>query len=264
MQFRQKFGNSRSEAAVRGDSYTATLIEPCDRTRFPARWPQAYLRCAPSFAKIRNGRGGVILLLARVPERVGWQFSETAICIRRQPAELPETVASSDLVTVVPAGCCRAELGAPDSFAQQQVSLGLILSCSWQQPAMSGPIPRSPCTAPGYKPVHRDLPQPPAEAAHDQRVLPQRRPVVANLAVPETGDHRFDQCLLETVRGLGIGNTAGASSASCPAAACRRWSFAIADDEGVRINMSRAGIRSRPATSVTTEAMSSIGSDMAP
>ena len=31
----------------------------------------------------------------------------------------------------------------------------------------------------------------------------------------------------------GSAMTAGASSASCPAAACRRWSFAIADDEGV-------------------------------
>jgi len=56
----------------------------------------------------------------------------------------------------------------------------------------------------------------------------------------------------------------GASSASCPAAACSRYSFAIADGWGVRVNASFGGVRPHPAIAAPMETMSSTGSDMAP
>jgi hypothetical protein len=47
------------------------------------------------------------------------------------------------------------------------------------------------------------------KSAHDHRMLPQRRPVLANLAWAEAADHGFDQRLLETASGLRTGNDLG-------------------------------------------------------
>jgi hypothetical protein len=62
----------------------------------------------------------------------------------------------------------------------------------------------------------------PVKSTHDLRVLPQRRPVLANRARSEAGDHGFDQRLFETACRLGLGNDRWSSSARCPAAACNQ------------------------------------------
>jgi len=61
----------------------------------------------------------------------------------------------------------------------------------------------------------------------------------------------------------GLAMISGAVSAKCPAAACSRWSLAIAASGAATNTMSRAGVRSHPAIA-PTETISSTGSDMAP
>jgi hypothetical protein len=56
----------------------------------------------------------------------------------------------------------------------------------------------------------------------------------------------------------------GASSASWPAAACSRCSFAIPEGRGVISIALRGGVRSHPANVSPKTAASFTGSDMAP
>ena len=130
---------------------------------------------------------------------------------KRPNSQNPNCVAIA--VTVAAAGPASPEPAVPDAFA---AAAGTASGPSRYVPgsigAVSAATPRSFDRFAGDTQRRRDMPQHAAKPAHDELVLSLCRSVLGTSAA-ETGDHGFDQCLLEPARSVGIGDDFGDLSA---------------------------------------------------
>ena len=184
---------------------------------------------------------------------------------KRPSSQNPNCVAIAVTVAAAVQAASRRACRARCIRRRSRNRIGPIPICSWQHRRQC-PL-RHPDHLTDLREIHSAVGiclQHAAKPAHDELVLSLCRSVLADLPAAETGDHGFDQCLLEPARSVGIGDDFGDLSARFPAAACSRWSLAIAAGEGLTISASRGGVRSHPAIAAPTEAIASTGSDMPP
>jgi hypothetical protein len=193
----------------------------------------------------------------------GGKFPEKGAVFAGEPPELPEAELRGDL------GCRRSSWrtlaqgpAAPDAFgAVADIAGGSFPAAPGNMSVMSV---RHRDRGAELRP-HREFPPSPCETGASSR-----RAAAAPTGAREPPCRRDKQPWLRStpVRDCALLRhgqiTAGASSASCPAAACSRWSVAIAAGGGVTLSVFFGSVRSHPAVAVPKEIISSTGSDMAP
>src|SRR5262245_44196518 len=86
-----------------------------------------------------------------------------------------------------------------------------------------------------------------AKPAHYNRVVPLRRPILVDLPVAEAIDHGFDHQLLETARGLWMGDDFGGVLRQLRSRRVQPLEFCHCGWWGITTSRSRGGVRSHPA-----------------
>ncbi len=177
---------------------------------------------------------GTQMVLARATERDGRQLPKSDLYspANRPNCQKPNRVAIS--VTVVAVGALSRSARRTKCIRRiKRYCLGLTPSISLEQVRkVRSDAPTVAQTSGIKKRFVRFFLHHPAKSAHDRGMLSQGRPVLAGLALPRQPTVASISACSRPCAASGWAMTAGACSASCPAASCRRWSFAMAALDG--------------------------------